>query len=81
MNRKEVLRKGETLTLRLNGLASAGYEWKAKADTPDIVTIEKDYELPKATSRTPMAGSAQEIFHKSAKAGQYHHSIYPGTQL
>ena len=64
------IEKGQSATVRLKGLATAGYQWNYSIeDNKDHVSISKDFVLP-AGSADKAGASADEVFTiKAIKAG------------
>lgn len=57
------LKTGESTTIQLKGLATAGYEWNYTLDNnKNLVTISKDYVLTEKLTRKNVGKSADEIF-------------------
>lgn len=63
-NTEEIkLKTGDTTTISLKGLATAGYEWNYTIDTNnDFVTVSKDYQFPDKLNQKNIGASADEIF-------------------
>ena len=72
-NTEEIkLKTGETTTINLKGLATAGYQWNYTIDgNKNLVTISKDYALTDNVNRKPVGASADEVFTITA--------VKPGT--
>lgn len=66
------LKSGESTTLKLKGLATAGYEWNYTIDgNKDLIAISKNFVLPEKLTQKNMGTSADEIFTINAnKKGQ-----------
>jgi predicted secreted protein len=57
------LKTGESTTIKLKGLATAGYEWNYSIDTnKDLITISKDFILTEKLTQKNMGTSADEVF-------------------
>lgn len=57
------LKTGESTTVQLKGLATAGYEWNYTIDNDkNLVTVSKDFILTKKLTRKNVGKSADEIF-------------------
>lgn len=57
------LKIGESTTIQLKGLATAGYEWNYTTDdNKSVVTISKEFNLSEKLSQKNMGASADEVF-------------------
>ena len=57
------LKAGESTTINLKGLATAGYVWNyAIDDNEDLVAISKDFVLSEKLTQKNMGKSADEVF-------------------
>ena len=58
------LKTGESITVKLKGLPTAGYQWNYIIDdNKNLITVSKDFQLTQKTA----GGSADEVF--TIKAG------------
>lgn len=58
-----ILQAGDSTTIKLKGLAAAGYEWNyTTGDSKDLVTISKDFVLEEKLTQKNMGTSADEVF-------------------
>jgi predicted secreted protein len=57
------LKIGDSTTVKLKGLATAGYEWNYTVDgNKDLITISKEFILPEKLTRKNIGTSADEVF-------------------
>lgn len=62
-NQQITLKAGETTTINLKGLGTAGYEWNYTLDNnKNLVTISKDFKLTDKVKRKNIGSSADEVF-------------------
>ena len=66
------LKRGESTTVKLKGLGTAGYEWNYTIDgDQNLIAISKDFVLPEKLTQKNMGTSADEVFTINAnKKGQ-----------
>ncbi|KAA9034354.1 protease inhibitor I42 family protein [Ginsengibacter hankyongi] len=58
-----VIQPGGSKTIKLKGLASAGYEWNYTIEgNNDLVTISKEFVLTEELTQKNMGASADEVF-------------------
>jgi predicted secreted protein len=57
------LKKGESATIKLKGLGTAGYQWDYTIpENKNIVTVSKDFILPGKLTQKNIGLSADEVF-------------------
>lgn len=57
------LKKGESATIKLKGLGTAGYQWDYTIpDKKNIITVSKDLILPGKLTQENVGLSADEVF-------------------
>ena len=57
------LKTGTSTTVKLKGLATAGYEWNyAIDDNNDCINVSKEIVLPEKLTQKNMGASADEVF-------------------
>jgi len=57
------LKTGESTSLKLKGLATAGYEWNFTTDdNKNYVEVSKEFKLSEKLTQKNMGASADEIF-------------------
>lgn len=62
------LKAGASTTIKLKGLATAGYEWNFKIDgDKDCIKISKEFVFPGKASKKNVGESADEVFTISAQ--------------
>ncbi len=63
-NTEEIkLKRGETTSIKLKGLATAGFEWNYNIDgDKNLITVSKDFVLNEPLTQKNMGTSADEVF-------------------
>ena len=62
------LKTGTSTTIKLKGLATAGYEWNYTIDdNEDCIKVSKDFVMPEKLPQKNMGASADEIFTLTAQ--------------
>lgn len=56
------LKNGESTSITLKGLATAGFEWNYTTDNKDCIKVSREFVLPKNTNSKIIGASANEIF-------------------
>ena len=57
------LKKGESATIKLKGLGTAGYQWDYTiSENKNIATVSKDFILPGNLTQKNVGASADEVF-------------------
>ncbi|HSQ43748.1 MAG TPA: protease inhibitor I42 family protein [Ginsengibacter sp.] len=58
-----VMQSGGSTTIKLKGLATAGYEWNYSIEgNDDLVTISKEFVFQEKLTQKNMGASADEVF-------------------
>jgi predicted secreted protein len=68
------LKAGESTTIKLKGLATAGYVWNYTTDdNKDCIKVSKEFTQPQDLTQRKMGASADEVFTITAqKKGLVH---------
>ena len=56
------LKNGESTSITLKGLATAGFEWNYTTDNKDCIKVSREFVVPDKSDKKIIGGSSNEIF-------------------